>query len=224
MFNVARPKVIPTSLSAQKSYSERDVVESLEITFHGKCYICETKELLALNVEHFSAHKGCVQKKFAWDNLFYACARCNNFKRHTYDDILNCTDLNIDVLRLIRHTPPLTPYSDIIIEPMDTDPKTIRTADLISRIFNEDDTGNKSVVRVQLRKRVYKRYAKILQHINTYIDEDELPASKLLAVEHLKALMDVTQEYSAFLRWPILDSPELYKLLGESINQYKMVD
>jgi len=224
MFNVVRPKAIPASLSAKKNYCEKDVVESLDITFHGKCYICETKEPLALNVEHFIAHKGCTEKKFAWENLFYSCARCNNFKRHTYDDILNCTDPNIDVLKLIRHTPPLTPYSDIIIEPMDADPKTARTAELISRIFNEDDTGNKSVVRVQLRKRVYKRYAKVLQHINTYIDEDELQDSKLRAIEHLKALMDVEQEYSAFLRWPILDSPELYKILGDSINRHKIVD
>lgn len=224
MFNVVRPKAIPTSLHEEKSYSGKDVLESLEKIFHGKCYICETKEPLALNVEHFIAHKGCTEKKFAWENLFYSCARCNNFKRHTYDDILNCTDLNTDVLKLIRHTPPLTPYSDIVIDPMNEDPKTIRTAELISRIFNEDDTGNKSIVRIQLRKRVYKRYAKIIQHINTYIDEDELPSSKLRAIEHLKALMDVEQEYSAFLRWPILDSPELYKVLGESINQYKIVD
>ena len=125
---------------------------------------------------------------------------------------------------LIRHTPPSTPYSNIIIEAMDDNPKTVRTAELISRVFNEDDTGNKSVVRVQLRKRVYKRYAKVLHHINTYIDEDELQDSKLRAIEHLKALMDVKQEYSAFLRWPILDSPELYKVLGASINSHEAID
>jgi len=221
MFNVVRPLTAPLSLSAQKSYSEKDVTTLLDKVFHSKCYICETKEPLTLNVEHFAAHKGCPEKKFSWENLFYSCARCNNFKRHTYDDILNCTDKNIDVLRLIRHSPPLTPYSDIMIEAMNTEIKTVRTAELISRVFNEDDTGNKSVARIQLRKRVYKRYAKLLQHINTYIDEDELQDSKLRAIQHLKALMDVEQEYSAFLRWPILDSPELYEILGDSINKHK---
>lgn len=224
MFNVVRPNTAPASLSAKQSYSGKDVVLLLDKIFHSKCYICETKEPLALNIEHFEAHKGCETKKFEWSNLFYSCARCNNFKRHTYDDILNCTDPSINVLMRIRHTPPTTPYSDIIIEAMDDDPKTVRTAELISRVFNEDDTGNKSIVRVQLRKRVYKRYAKVLQHINTYIDEDELHDSKLRAIEHLKSLMDVKQEYSAFLRWPILDSPELYEILGPSINLHEITD
>ena len=224
MFNVVRPTTVPTSLSAKQSYSEKDVVELLDKIFHSKCYICETKEPLALNVEHFEAHQGSKAKKFDWNNLFYSCARCNNFKRHNYNDILNCTDPSVNVLMLIRHTPPSTPYSNIIIEAMDDNPKTVRTAELISRVFNEDDTGNKSVVRVQLRKRVYKRYAKVLHHINTYIDEDELQDSKLRAIEHLKALMDVKQEYSAFLRWPILDSPELYKVLGASINSHEAID
>lgn len=223
MFNVMRPKTVPASLSRKQSYSDKDVVESLEKAFHGKCYICETKDPLSLNVEHFEAHQGNAEKKFDWDNLFYSCARCNNFKRHTYNDILKCTDVSINVLMLIRHIPPMTPYSDIIIEAMDKNPKTVRTADLISRIFNEDDTGNKSVVRVQLRKRVYKRYAKVIQHINTYIDEDELDDTKQRAVQHLKALMDVKQEYSAFLRWPILESPELFKILRESINLHETV-
>lgn len=224
MFNVVRPTTVPASLSAKQSYREKDVIELLDKAFHSKCYICETKEPLALNVEHFEAHKGDKEKKFDWDNLFYSCARCNNFKRHTYDDILNCTDLSVNVLGLLRHIPPLTPYSDVVIEAMDEDHKTARTAELISRIFNEDDTGNKSVVRVQLRKRVYKRYAKVLQHINTYIDEDELEDSKQRAIEHLKALMDVKQEYSAFLRWPILESPELFKILGASINLHETID
>lgn len=224
MFNVVRPTTVPVSLSKKQSYSEKDVIESLEKAFHSKCYICETKEPLALNVEHFEAHQGCKEKKFDWNNLFYSCARCNNFKRHTYDDILNCTDLSLNALMLIRHIPPMTPYSDIIIEAMDENPKTIRTAELIHRVFNEDDTGNKSVVRVQLRKRVYKRYAKVIQHINTYIDEDELKDSKERAMQHLKELMDVKQEYSAFLRWPILESPELFSILGASINLHETVD
>lgn len=218
MFNVVRSKRVPASLISKRSYCAEDVLMELNRVFHGKCYICETKEPLSLNVEHFQAHQGCEIKKFDWSNLYFSCARCNNFKRHHYNDILDCADLSVDVLRLIRHSPPLTPYSRITIQAMSDDVKTLRTAELISRIFNEDDTGNKAIAALQLRKRVYKRFAKVIQHINAYIDDDELPAVRALAVEHLKSLMDVKQEYSAFLRWTVIDSPQLYEILNGSIN------
>ncbi|MFK3829776.1 hypothetical protein ACI2JQ_16235 [Pseudomonas fulva] len=224
MFNVVRSKTIPESLLAQRSYSDPDVLEALNEAFHGKCYMCETKEPLSLNVEHFQAHQGCSVKKFDWVNLYYSCGRCNNFKRHHYDDILDCADLNCDVLRLIKHTPPVTPYAKISIQAMEDDPKAVRTAELLTRIFNEDDTGNKAIVSTHLRKRVYKRFAKVIEHINVYIDDDQLPAARKLAVEHLKALMDVKQEYSAFLRWVVIDSPPLYDLLKDSINLYEVTD
>lgn len=220
MFNVVRSQAVPKSLSAKQSYSGPDVVEALSQAFHDKCYICEIKEPLSLNVEHFQAHKGCEEKKFDWNNLFFSCARCNNFKRHHYDDIVDCTDLNSNVLMLIRHKPPLTPYSDIQIQAMSDDPNVVRTANLLSRVFNEDDTGNKAVAGIYLRKRVYKRYAKIVQHINTYIDEDELQADKDLAIKYLEELMDVKQEFSAFLRWTIIESPQLYNILRDSINLF----
>jgi len=107
---------------------------------------------------------------------------------------------------------------------MEDDPKAVRTAELLTRIFNEDDTGNKAIVSTHLRKRVYKRFAKVIEHINVYIDDDQLPAARKLAVEHLKALMDVKQEYSAFLRWVVIDSPPLYDLLKDSINLYEVTD
>ncbi len=221
MFNVIRPSTIPASLAAKSSYSAKDVVASLDQAFHSKCYICETKDPLILNIEHFRSHQGCESRMYDWNNLFYSCGRCNNFKRHHYDNILDCTDPTLNVLMLVRHIPPNTPFSNIIIEATNDEPSTLQTAHLLNRIFNEADTGNKSITSVQLRKRVYRRYAKVIQHINTFINDDELPSARQLAIEHLKALMDVKQEYSAFLRWPIIESPELFEILNTSINLYE---
>lgn len=219
MFNVVRRDDAPASLARKVSYSDFDVVEALKQDFFDKCYICETKDPMSLNVEHFYAHEGSDDKKYEWKNLFYACARCNNFKRHHYNNLIDCTKNNIDALRLIRHAPPVTPWAEtLIIEAKSDDEQTVSTANLISRIFNEADTGNKVVASTYLRKRVFKRYAKMLEHINKYIDEDSIQEEKDLALLHLKGLMDKRQEYSAFLRWAVLDSPELLKLLEPSIN------
>jgi len=219
MFNVIRGDDVPPSLAERVSWSGSDVIQKLREIFHDKCYICETKEPLSLNVEHFDAHQGDIEKKYKWDNLFYACGRCNNLKRHLFNNLINCTDPGIDALRLIRHAPPLTPFSRcVVIEAMDEDPKTIRTAELIRKVFNEDDTGNKEVTGAYLRKRVYKKYAKLLSYLNVYIDEESLDSHKEDAIAHIKQLMSKTQEYSAFLRWAVMESPELLDVVRGSID------
>ena len=219
MFNVERPELSPASLAERRSWTSSDVLDSLHKAFHDKCYICETKDPLSLNVEHFDAHQDDVDKMYDWHNLFLACARCNNFKRHLYNDLLNCTDPKIDTLRLIRHAPPVTPFAKtVVIEAKNNDPKTIQTADLIRKIFNDDNTGNKNITGTYLRKRVYKRYAKLLEHINSYIDDDSLESEKIDAILRIRNMMNRTQEYSAFLRWAILDSPELLEVVEDAID------
>lgn len=219
MFNVIRGHAAPPSLAERKSWSGDDVVKLLGEMFHDKCYICETKDPLSLNVEHFDAHQDDDDKKFDWNNLFFACARCNNFKRHIFNNLIDCTNPEIDVLRLIRHGVPAAPFSSrVTIEPMDDGPQTLETARLIDKIFNEDDTGNKGVSGAYLRKRVFKRYAKLVEYMNVYMDEDTLEAEKNLALDKIKHLMSKTQEYSAFLRWVILESPALMAEVQGSID------
>lgn len=219
MFNVERPKSPPPSLADGKSWTGKDVLNTLREVFHNKCYICETKDPLSINVEHFDAHQNNAAKMYDWNNLFLACARCNNLKRHLYNNLINCTDNNIDALRLIRHAPPATPFvKTLTIEPTDDDPKTIETATLIRKVFTDDNSANKDITGTYLRKRVYKRYAKLLSHINTYIDDDSLDTEKKDAILRIENLMSKDQEYSAFLRWVVLDSPELFEIVKKSID------
>ncbi|NIG16196.1 HNH endonuclease [Pantoea sp. Cy-640] len=220
MFEVRRREKAPASLALRKSYSEPDVIAALEEDFYGKCYICETKGLLSLNVEHFIAHEEKNDDlKYSWNNLFFACARCNNFKRHFYNELLDCTDNRINVCRLIKHVFPTTPFSgNVTIEAMATDNKTIKTTELIRRVFNESNTGNKEITVLTLRKKVFSQYNIFLTYLNTYLDEQTLPKDKELAIEHMKHMMNPEQEYSAFLRWAVIDSPKLNDLLKDVIT------
>lgn len=219
MYNVTRTNNAPASLAARQSWTGADVIDALRLMFYDKCYICETKDPLSLNVEHFEAHEGDQDKKFAWNNLFYACGRCNNIKRNFFNNLIDCTDPEIDALRLIRHAPPVTPFvKEVIIEPTNNDDKTIETAKLIWNIFNENNTGNKTVTLTYLRKRIYKRFAKLMEQINIYISDDALPRDKRLALDHIRNLMSKSQEYSAFLRWAVLDSPELLEQVQDVID------
>jgi len=218
MFNVNRSSKAPASLLKRTSWTEADVIYALKEDFHDKCYICETKSPY-INVEHFHAHSDDASKMYDWNNLFYACARCNNIKRHLFNNLIDCTNSDTDALRLIKHFPPLTPYSgEVIITPTDADPKTIQTADLIRKVYTDDNTGIKTVTGAALRKRIYKRYAKLVEQLNIYDDEDSLQSERDVALERIRNLMSRSQEYSAFLRWAILVSPELLSLVGDSID------
>lgn len=215
MFNVTRTQPAPVSLADRRSYSDVDVITELRKIFFDKCYICETKDPLSLNVEHFDAHLNNDQKKYDWENLFFACARCNNIKRHNFNDLLNCTDPTVNAFRAIKHLPPVTPFSkEVRIEATSEDEKSIRTAELIRKVFNDDNTGNKIVTGVYLRKRVFSQYSRLLSHINKYIHEDSLPEERNDALARVKNMLGDDQEYSAFIRWAILDSPDLLVATG----------
>ena len=76
----------PASLAAEKrkgergNYREPDVVQRLRNDFHDKSYICETPDLQDPQVEHLIPHKGDLDLKFDWNNLFWSCAHCNSVK------------------------------------------------------------------------------------------------------------------------------------------------
>lgn len=211
MFPVHKSKDVPASLAANTSYSEQDVIDALSQDFHNKCYICEIKDPLSLNVEHFKAHKDDPIKKFDWNNLFFACARCNNIKRHHFDDILDCTNPDENVLLAIRHVFPTTAYSGHVdIIPMDEREETKRTALLISKVFNDTNTGNKKLTRTFLKKRLMKKYKDFLELIWNYDDEDTLPEEKEYIEKKIKNMLKDEYEFSAFIRWSIIDAPELH--------------
>lgn len=217
MFNVIRRATAPGSLSS-KTWRGADVAEALRADFLDKCYLCESREPLSFNVEHFDAHKGDDDKKYDWNNLFFACARCNNFKGAEVN-VLDCTSPEIDVCRLIKHVPPVTPYSQrIVVEPMTDEPLVVGTADLLRKIYNQDDTGNRMVAGAYLRRKVFRKYYELITHINVYEDESSLPREKQYALEKMQHFMSKEHEYSAFLRWAILDSPQLAEILGRHID------
>lgn len=62
------------------SYNTPEVNAALKEMFHGKCYICENKQITSYHIEHLNPHHGNIELKYSWDNLFLSCAHCNNIK------------------------------------------------------------------------------------------------------------------------------------------------
>lgn len=99
MVRVVRSFPAPESLAEEAGkpngrYDRPDVIDRLKRDFHNKCYICEMKDLQDPNVEHLLPHKKdkYPERKFDWENLFWACGHCNGIKNNgRYDaGILDC--------------------------------------------------------------------------------------------------------------------------------------
>lgn len=72
-------------------YNLEAVNEAIMAMFHGKCYICENKCLVSMNLDHLVPHRNDLDLKYDYDNLFLACIHCNNIKGARYNKILDCT-------------------------------------------------------------------------------------------------------------------------------------
>lgn len=219
MFNVVRKELTPASLASKRKYDSEDVWGALNKVFHKKCYICETSEPLNINVEHFVAHEGDEGLKFDWNNLYFSCGRCNNIKLAKYNDLLDCCDPNTDVVRAIKHLPPLMPYGgNLRIEAQSDDDKTKLTAELLDRVFNSEHTTNKAISSASLRKKVFEQYNLLLTQVNNYYNPVALPKEKEDAIERMKLLLKPTSPYSAFISWCILEDAELKPILQDFIG------
>lgn len=70
MVKCERTFPVPKSLAQRKSYNDADVFAALSKIFNNKCYICELQDLQDGVVEHLISHKGNLDLKFDWENLF----------------------------------------------------------------------------------------------------------------------------------------------------------
>lgn len=219
MFNVTRNEPAPASLAAQQKYDSEDVLKALNKVFHKKCYICETVEPQDINVEHFVPHQGNRFLKFDWNNLYFSCGRCNNIKLAKYNDLLDCCNSAVDVVRAIKHVPPSTPYAQQLqIQARADDNKTKLTAELLDKVFNSEHTANKEVSASFLRRKVFDQYNLLLTQLNKYYDAVALPEEKELALERIKLLLKATSPYSAFISWCIMEDQELGPKLNDFIG------
>ena len=112
------------------------VLVALDNMHHRKCYICETKEALAIAVAHFNADGD----RFNWGNLLLACHRYHsNIKLAKYNEMLEPCDISIDVVSVIRLDVQKSPNSHINIGKVVALPGVEQTVELLDKVFNSND-------------------------------------------------------------------------------------
>ena len=200
------------------SYREEDVLIRLHDEFHNKCYICESKDIEAINIEHFVPHKSSNNiRKFNWSNLFWACSHCNQIKSAT-EPLLNCTVKEDNVDRDIRY------YIDddlasnkIVIESLVNNIETNNSVELLKNVYSGTTNMNKFQAGVK-RNKLYDELCEFTMSIQKYMrTEDDKKKRRLL--ETIKYELSNESAVTAFKRWYIRDNPILNKKFQQYIGE-----
>ena len=98
MIKLERPGCPNPSVLAAGNYKHPDNKEALKKSAYDKCMYCESKisHIDFAHVEHIKPKDKFKNLEFDWNNLGYACPKCNNEKSNKY-----CND-----------TPFLNPYAE----------------------------------------------------------------------------------------------------------------
>lgn len=219
VFNVVRKYPAPDCLNDEK-YNTAEVVRLLEPMFYGKCYLCEQDELSDPEIEHFDPHEGNVQKKYDWDNLFYACSRCNSIKGSIHKNLLNCCDAKVNVFAAIKIIMPSIPDNDVQISSNGDESNVVinNTVELLKKCFNLSNTGLRGVTRAVLIEKLYSHYSNFLQYRAILRDKAKTDDEKNHAKQRLKSMLAVSFPFSGVWRWHVLEDSFLKEKLEDLID------
>lgn len=219
MVKIKRSYPAPESLAEEArkvsgKYNRQDVIERLRKDFHDKCYICEMKELQDPEVEHLFPHENgkYPERKFDWENLFWACGHCNGIKNNRkYDgEIIDCCKQDPERKLYFR-----LKDSDVEIDTMDMRNEIQkRTALLVTEAFSLKNTGMRtyaSDMRLKLLQKemdvLYKQLEKIHKH------PDSQTTKKMLA-----SLLSRESAFAAFKRCYVREHAEQYPELQKYVT------
>ncbi|HFJ9441221.1 TPA: HNH endonuclease [Bacillus albus] len=202
----------PEELTAEKAkekgdYNKPSIVERVKNDFYEKCYICESKDLTSLNIEHLRPHENNPVLKLDWDNLFYACTHCNNIKNRFHTSMLDCTKER-EIEKIIKITPTVLNYrAELIIEAQSQDEATLDTVALLNKVYN-GTTVQKKIEASNIRKNIINEILSLINLINEY-DEANSPQKKERLEEEILDILHDRSEFTSIKRWYIRNIPEL---------------
>ena len=203
----------PDCLETEKAKTNGDykcanVLERIKDDFKNKCYICEYKEPVAINVEHFRPHEGDVNLKFDWNNLFWSCSHCNNTKLANYQNILNCTDDTDDVENKLKYIFKPFPYEQVEIVELDNSPETIMTRELLTAVYN-GTTKLKTIESANLRNKLLEEIMDFQKQLCEYFKDTNSLEDKEYFLIKIRGHIHRGSNFTAFKRWIILENEKL---------------
>ena len=196
--------------SKNGSYNTPDVNAALKEMFHGKCYICENKQITSYQIEHLIPYRGNIELKYDWNNLFLACAHCNNTKLDKFDPIIDCTKENVEELIAFRKKGYFGTDEELVFDMLDFRTETRNTEKLLREVYYGSTPQKKMEAKI-IRRNLRKELSEFKEYVREYkeAEDEEKDDLKYLLQQELKD----SSPFVAFKRWLIRDNKEAYQEL-----------
>lgn len=177
MFNTKRDNIIPQGCRDKTNYKSPEIIEALNKMFHGKCYICETKNLQSPRVEHRVPHRGDDNIKYDWNNLFLSCERCNSIKSDDFESTIDCCSEDFIISDNIFIKLEYCPHWKIIASEKQQDPseELLETIKLINLCCNQDNTPTRKLSKQTLQNDINENYYLFMLHKMKIIKGNDHP-------------------------------------------------
>ncbi|MCG3767742.1 hypothetical protein EXA23_16420 [Vibrio cincinnatiensis] len=216
MFKVERPKTAPSGLT--KGYDSADVVKELKRIFYKKCYLCETKNPMSPEVEHFIPKSANPALERDWDNLFYVCRRCNSIKGNSVNVLLDCTKEDVfEALILELPTRKKKPISVHVNRGYESEAAS-NTKTLLEKCYNREKSGYQEITRAELRSQLVRCYGKYFKYSEKLLDDDSGRNEKTKAADKLERMLQPDYPYSCFWRRLFMEDDELMQDYANLLN------
>jgi DNA-binding phage protein len=215
MVFIEKSQPAPDCLVAEKAkangdYKCENVLDRIKTDFKNKCYICEYKEPISINVEHFIPHLGNNVLKFEWNNLFWSCAHCNNIKLANYTNILNCTKTNDFVGIKLKYLFKPFPSEKVLIEALVNTPEVNQTKQLLEAVYN-GTTKLKTIESANLRNKLLDEIKDFQHFLCEYFKDTNSEEDKEYFLIKIRGHINRGSNFTAFKRWIIIENETLYK-------------
>lgn len=189
------------------TYNTPEVNAALWEMFYGKCYICENKSITSYQIDHFIPHQGDKELKYSWENLFCACAHCNNIKNNKYQPMLDCTKDDIEQFIAFRKEGYFGINEKFVFDLLDSREETINTGKLLQEVYY-GSTPQKKMEAAILRKTLRTELSIFKEYVREYQETEEEEKEDLKYL--IKQQLSDSSPFAAFKRWLIRDHKEAY--------------
>lgn len=213
--STAKAKAAMESLKAAKksgkSYNTPEVNAALAEMFCGKCYICENKDgISSFQIEHLVPHCGNEELKYDWNNLFWACAHCNNIKNANYGTILDCTKTEVDRKIAFRKEGFFGEEERFLFTVLEDSEEAEHTVALLRDAYY-GTTPQKKMEATNIRRALRKELSNFKNMVRAYEEVEDYDKEDLKCA--IRREVGQSSAFAAFKRWLLRDHRERYQEL-----------
>ncbi len=203
--------VLRKAKASNGSCNTPEVNAALAEMFHGKCYICESKEgISSFQIEHLKPHRENADLKYDWNNLFWSCAHCNNIKNARYNPILDCTKVEADRKIAFRKEGYFGRDEEYLFIALEESEEIKNTVDLLYEAYY-GNTPQKKLEAANIRRTLRRNLSDFKNLVRDYEEAEDYDKEDIRCANCKE--VGEGAAFAAFKRWLLWDHKEKYQEL-----------